>query len=87
MKSTPVYKSKPPLRWFVDFVLHRISIYYFIKGLRISDKYGDQMTSRQYKKILRAHRKYDFFDKPYQKWGTYYKIDFDFTEDVDREDI
>ena len=89
MNSTPIYKSKPPLRWFVDLVLHRISMYYFIKGLRISDRYEDEdeMPFRQYKKMTRAHKKYIFFAKPYQRWGTYYKVDFDFTEDVDREDV
>lgn len=52
MILTPEHKSKPPLRWFVNGVFHRISMYYFTKGLAISDKYGDQMTTRQYNKLL-----------------------------------
>lgn len=84
----PNHKSKPPLRWFVNGVLHRISMYYFIKGLAISDKYGDQMTPRQYKKLLRFYKRYERFDKPYKRWGTTYSLDkLDFAEMVDREDL
>ena len=85
MNFTPEHKSKPPLRWFVNGVLHRISMYYFTKGLAISDKYGDQMTTRQYKKLLRFYNRYERFDKPYKRWGTTYLVDF--AEMVDIEDL
>jgi hypothetical protein len=82
------HKSKPPLRWFVNGVLHRISMYYFTKGLIISEKYDNQMTPRQYKKLNRFYRFYRIFDKPYQRWGTTYSLDkLDFAEMVDREDL
>ena len=67
-------------------------MYFFMRGLAISDKYGNTMTPRQYKRLNRRYRLYKWFDKPYSRWGTIYRLSAEeetamILGMVDREDI
>lgn len=84
-RTTPIHKTKIlPLRWFVNKVTHPISYYFFGKAMGTYLKYEDYFNIYpEFKMPLKDHRKYTFhitlhkiLDKPYQMWGTMYKIDF-----------
>lgn len=84
------YKARRPLRWFAN-LSNSIAHYFFEKGLAISNRYeGYEIPINKYRAMNRYHRLWLFFDRPAQKWGTYYTItcsNIDFSEKVDKEDL
>ena len=93
MQFETEYRSKPPLRWIVDFIVHPFAHYFFSKGLKISFKYENkEMPSSAYKRMNMYYRIYSFINKPYDKWGTTYCYRpehsfIDFSEEIDKEDL
>lgn len=84
--STPEHKTNNLLlRWFANYVSSPFAYYFFTKGLRISFKYEDKtekdpcylMPRRDYFMMNLYYRIYYIANKPYERWGTMYKIDME----------
>lgn len=81
------HQSKNPLRWIVNNIFHKISMVFFNKGIKISDKYEEKEIPASLFKLMNGYYiLYKFFDKPYSKWGTHYQYTPDFKEEIDKED-
>lgn len=84
----PEHKTKIlPLRWFINGVIHRISYYYFTKGLGIYFRDEDgivPLTPKLQRKMTRYYKMYQILDKPYMRWGTVYKMDPDVVAEINR---
>ena len=66
-----VEKSKNPLRWIVDNIFHPISVFFFMLGLRMLDKYRDEEVPPLKYRIANFYYKiYKILDYPYSRWGT-----------------
>lgn len=84
MDFIPIHRTNNLfLRYFANQVCSPIGHYFFTKGLRIYFKYEksyeemDSFVPPFFDKIrIRAYVKlYDFFNIPYDKWGTIYKVE------------
>lgn len=84
--STPEHKTNNLLlRWFANHISSPFAYFFFTKGLRISFKYEDRvekdpdflMPRLDYFRLKLHYRIYSFANKPYEKWGTMYKLDLE----------
>lgn len=74
--STPVHKTNIiPLRWFANKCNYISS--YFLKNAVYFDYLDEEHDIKLGFKYKFNIFMYNFVDKPYKRWGTYYKVDID----------
>ena len=77
MKSEPIHRTNIlPLRWLVNYILHPISMWFFDISLKANFRIyeHDEKTKWNYFLEWFGHIFYEFFGKPYYKWGTTYRV-------------
>lgn len=85
MKFIPHHKSKPPLRWIVNYGSGKFGLFFLMKGLRVYFKYEEDYDFDEnfmppkfdHYKIKFYFYLYDTISKPYNKWGTFYSLERD----------
>ena len=65
-----------PLRWLANYIFHPISMFFFRIGLRANDRLEWDYEYKWYNRFVEwlGWKWYKIFDKPYSKWGTYYRF-------------
>jgi hypothetical protein len=82
-----------PFRWFINGVVHRLSYWFFMRGLKINYKYEDIWDKAPaFKppfldniKLKLYFKIYHYLDKPYMRWGTTYVMSTEFQSLVNME--
>ena len=78
--STPIHKTNIlPLRWIANYIFHPISYKFFMVGLNFNDHIAWDKNYKWYNRAVESisFKIYKFLDRPYQWWGTMYKLDMD----------
>lgn len=82
----PVHRTRIlPLRYLANYLFHPISMIFFRIGLRANYQIyesGEGYTIWDELKEKIGFRLYNFFDKPYSKWGTTYIFDKNCLDDL-----
>ena len=81
----PEYKTNIlPLRWIADYIFHPLSMFFFRIGLRMNDRIEWDYQYKWYNRAIEwfGWNFYKIFDKPYTKWGTYYRFKDGFLGDL-----
>ena len=74
-----------PLRWLANYIFHPISMLFFRIALKANDQLEyDYCESNLFDEIKEkvGFKLYYLFDKPYTKWGTYYRFQDGFLGDL-----
>ena len=69
MISTPIHKSRPPLRWAAN-AFSRVSTNYLLEAFRLQE-HGCLETSFKFRY---ATRMYSILNWPYARWGTVHRF-------------
>lgn len=65
-----------PLRWLANYIFHPISMVFFRSSINLNEDNLDvDLLEKSSNSALFMWKLYNFFDKPYSKWGTYYEMD------------
>ena len=74
-----------PLRWFADYVMHPVSMWFFRVALKANDRFEYENSTYKFRHFLMEKigwHGYKIFDYPYARWGTTYSLNFSVIDEM-----
>jgi len=68
MRTEPIHKSRQPLRWMANQCNH-LAVPHLVKAFNLQDEGKEDGHMFKYHLWM-----WDKINKPYEKWGTTYKV-------------